>query len=160
MLWELLDRLNIITGIIVSIPVVWSWWILITQKRRQKELIKSLEFLKGNRPVAIIVDIGPGNSVEQVKFFLKDSNMDMEVLQYSIDELQPDKIQDFVVKLQQLKASAMERGSDRIHLFYRGPVAGALITGEVFSNIAVTIYHFNKSKGTYESWGPLHRSFL
>jgi len=54
----------------------------------------------------------------------------------------------------------MAKGTDRIHLFYRGPVVGALIVGEIFSNTAVTIYHYDKSTGYYESWGPLHRSFV
>lgn len=160
MLWDLLDRVNIIIGIGVSIPVVWSWWILFTQKRRQKALLKSLEYAKGNRPLAILIDFGPGDSENQVKLYLKANNMDMELLKYSASELKKEAIQDFVTELQKLKARAMERGADKIHLFYRGPVVGALITGEVFSNSSVNIYHFDKATGTYESWGPLHRSFL
>ncbi|MCX7793200.1 MAG: SAVED domain-containing protein [Thermodesulfovibrionales bacterium] len=160
MLWDLLDRINIIIGIIVSLPVISSWWMIYTQKKRQKILIQSLEAAKGNRPVAILIDFGPGESENQVRLFLQENGINSELIKYSSPELKKEDLDNFVRELHRLKARAMEKGADRIHLFYRGPVVGALITGEVFSNASVTIYHFDKASGTYESWGPMHRSFL
>lgn len=75
MLWELLNKFNIIIGIIVSIPVIWSWWILYNQKKRQNALIKSLEFVKGNRPVPILIDFGSEDSENQVRVYLKANNI-------------------------------------------------------------------------------------
>lgn len=158
-MWDLLDKLNTIIGIAVSIPIVWSWYFLYKQKKRQNELIRSMEYAKGNRPVAVLIDLGHGEIENQVRVFLKGNNMDMDILKYSAQELKKETLQDFVDELQKLKARAMEKGCDKIHLFYRGPVVGALIVGEVFSNTAVNIYHLNKD-GSYESWGPLHRSFI
>lgn len=160
MLWELLDKCSMIISIIVSIPVMLSWWILFTQKKRMKLLLKSMESTPGNRPVAALIDFGPGDGENQVKIFLKTNNMDMDLLKYSANELRRETLQDFVNELHKLKANAMQKGCDKLHLFYRGPIVGALITGEVLSNTSVNIYHFDKATGTYESWGPLHRSFL
>ncbi|BCB96584.1 hypothetical protein JZK55_15060 [Dissulfurispira thermophila] len=159
-MWELLDKVNIIIGTIVAIPVFWSWYFLITQRRRQKQLIKSLETLSGDRPVAVSIDLMPGESENQALMYLKKHNLDMEFLKITREKLKKDELQNFVEELHKIKAEAMSKGADRIHLFYRGPVVGAMIVGEVFSNTSVTIYHFDKATGTYESWGPLHRSFI
>lgn len=158
--WDAIDKLGIIIGIIASIPIFWSWTILLGYRRRQRQIIKSLEKKSGDRPIAISIDLMPGESKNQVMLSLKTLGMDMEILKLTQERLNKDSLQDFVDGLHRLKADAMAKGTDRIHLFYRGPIVGALIVGEVFSNIAVTIYHFDKSTGTYESWGPLHRSFI
>jgi len=159
-LWQLLDKTSIIFGIIVSIPVIWSWIILLGYGKRQKNFIKSLENIKGDKPVAISIDLMPGESENQVLAYFKKNNMEMNILKITRDRLDKDSIDDFVNELYKIKAEAMAKGTDKIHLFYRGPIIGALITGEVFSNTAVNIYHYNKATGTYESWGPIHRSFI
>lgn len=159
-LWQLLDKTSIIFGIIVSIPVIWSWIILLGYGKRQKNFIKSLENIKGDKPVAISIDLMPGESENQVLVYLKKNNMEMDILRITKDRLDKDSIDDFVKELYKVKAEAMAKGADKIHLFYRGPITGALITGEVFSNTSVNIYHYDKATGTYESWGALHRSFI
>jgi len=144
----------------LAIPAIWSWIILLGYKNRQKSLIKTFESIKGDRPIAISIDLMPGESENQVLVYLKKNNMEMDILKIKKDRLDKDSIDDFVSELYKIKAEAMRKGADKIHLFYRGPVAGALITGEVFSNTAVIAYHYNKASGTYESWGLLHRSFI
>lgn len=134
---------------------------LLGQKRKQKQILKMLESHKGNKPIAVIIDLMVGDSEPQVLLHLKNLGLlNIERLKISKEILKKDEIQDFVQDLLKIKGEAMAKGTDKIHLFYRGPVVGAMIAGEVFSNSAVTIYHFNKESGTYESWGPLHRSFL
>ena len=158
-LWDWIQNVEAFIGVILAIPVFWSWYILLGNKRRQKQLIKSLEVATGDRPIAISIDLMPGESENQALMFLKKQNLDMELFKITREMLRKDEIQDLVLELYKIKADAMSKGADRIHLFYRGPVIGALIVGEVFSNTAVTIYHFDKNTGCYESWGPLHRSF-
>lgn len=158
-LWEIINRSNTIVELALAVPVVWSWLILLTQRRRQRALIKNIEAMKGKVPVAILVDLGPGESENQVRSYLVKENLDMEILKYTARELRKEDLDTFVEELQNLKAEAMKKGADKVHLFYRQPVVGALIVGEVFSNFPVNIYHYNKN-GSYESWGPLHRTFL
>lgn len=158
--WNWIERTDAIVGLILAVPVFWSWYILIGSRRRQKQLIKSLETMSGDRPVAVSIDLMPGESENQAIMYLKKHNLDMELLKITREMLNKDDLQNFVEELHKIKAEAMAKGADRIHLFYRGPVVGAMIVGEVFSNTAVTIYHFDKNTGLYESWGPLHRSFI
>lgn len=158
-LWEMMNRSNTVVELAIAVPVIWSWLILLTQRRRQKALIKNIEAMKGNVPVAILVDLGPGESENQVRSYLIKENLNMDILKYTSRELRKEDIDTFVNELHSLKAEAMKKGADKVHLFYRGPVAGALIVGEVFSNLPVNIYHYSKTGG-YESWGPLHRTFL
>lgn len=159
-IWSVVDRIGIVIGLTITVPIFWSWYLLVTTKRRQKTFIKSLEKLSGNRPAAVLIDIGVGDSENQVIAYLKEKNLDVVPLKINIEKLQKDELQSFVEKLHAIKAGAMSKGADRLHLFYKGPVVGALIVGEVFSNTAVTIYHFEKTTGSYESWGSLHRSYL
>lgn len=158
--WEAVDKFGVIIGLLVAVPVFWSWWILLTQKRRQKHLLRSLEKISGDRPVAVSIDLMPGESGNQAFMYLKKQGLEMELLKISRERLDKDMLQGFVTELLRVRTEAMGKGADRLHLFYRGPVAGALLVGEVFSNTAATIYHFDKNLGTYENWGPLHRSFL
>lgn len=157
--WDTLDKIGIVVGLLLSVPVFWSWTILLGQKRRQKRILRSLERNPGDNPVAVLIDIGPEEIQNQVIAFLKKSGTNMELLKVSIKKLEKEKLQDFVDDLHKIMAQAMEKGADRFHLFYKGPVAGALLVGEVFGNTVTTIYHLDKSIG-YESWGPLHRTYL
>jgi hypothetical protein len=157
--WDTVDKIGIVVGLLLALPVFWSWVILLGQKKRQKRILQSLSQSSGEMPVAVVVDIGPEEIKNQVVAFLKKSAMDMELLAVSAKRLDKENLQDFVADLHRVKAQAMEKGADRFHLFYRGPVPGALIAGGVFSNTVTTIYHLDKGVG-YESWGPLHRSFL
>ncbi len=158
--WDLIQNAEALIGVVLAVPVLWSWYILLGNKRRQRQLIKSLEATVGDRPVAISIDLMPGESENQALAFLKKHGLNMELLKITRERFDKDNLQDFVSELHKIKAEAMAKGADRLHLFYRGPVVGALVVGEVFSNTATNIYHFDKNIGTYESWGPLHRSFI
>lgn len=158
--WEAVDRFGIIIGLLVAVPVFWSWGILLTQKRRQRQLLKRLEKISGDRPLAVSIDLMPGESGNQALLYLKKQGLDMEFLKVTREQLDKEGLQNFIEELHKVRAEAMMKGADRLHLFYRGPVVGAMLVGEVFSNTAATIYHFDKNLGTYENWGPLHRSFL
>lgn len=157
--WMFIGKISSFVSIMVAIPVFWSWSILLGQKRRQQRMLQSLEKVTGDNPVAVIVDISPEEIENQVKLYLSKNSMHMDVLKVKKKILGKDTVQDFVEELIKVKAQAMEKGADRFHLFYRGPVVGAIIVGGIFGNTVTTIYHLDKIVG-YESWGPLHRTYL
>lgn len=159
-MWDLIEKFSVIFGIILSVPVVWSWFILLGSKKRQKILIKTLEKSPGNRPAYLLVDIGKGESENQVISFLSSQGVTgVKPVTISYEQVTKDDLQNLVEKLQEIKGKSMESGVDRFHIFYKGPVAFAMIVGEVFSNTPATVYHYDLKSGKYESWGPLHRRY-
>lgn len=93
----------------------------------------------------------------QVRDYLASENLQMEVESLAFPMLTVDKAPEFVEELRKARAKLIEKGVNKIHLFYMGPVVGALLAGDVFSNSAVQIYH-HKQTGSYEKWGPLTHS--
>lgn len=159
-MWDIIEKFSVILGIVLSIPVFWSWMILLGSKRRQKMLIKSLEKNPGDRPTYLLVDIGKGESQNQVISFLNSQGVsDAKPVAISREQVTKDDLQELVNKLQEIKGKAMEDGADRFHIFYKGPVAFAMMVGEVFSNTPATVYQYDLKSGKYESWGPLHRRY-
>ena len=151
-MWDLIEKFSVIFGIILSVPVVWSWFILLGSKKRQKILIKTLEKSPGNRPAYLLVDIGKGESENQVISFLSSQGVTgVKPVTISYEQVTKDDLQNLVEKLQEIKGKSMESGVDRFHIFYKGPVAFAMIVGEVFSNTPATVYHYDLKSGKYES---------
>jgi len=158
---EYLDPFGIVIGLLVAIPVFWSWLILMGSRRRQKQLIKSIQNSQGERPIALVVNVGQGDASNQVRAYIASSGYKMELEALNIEALNLDEIAGFVQKLRRKRADFMSKGVGKIHLFYFGPVTGALLVGDVFSNGSVTIYYYQRDTGGYESWGPLtHPMYL
>lgn len=157
--WAQIDQLATAIGIVTAIPVFWSWFILLGYRRRQVALIESITRSPGDRPMALAISIArdatPIDISNQVRAFLADQGMQMEVASLPWPVLSVDKTTDYVAELRKMRAKLIERGVGQVHLFYMGPVVGALLAGDVFSNGAVQIYYHNQGTGNYEKWGPL-----
>jgi hypothetical protein len=153
--WDSTDKVSILLGIITAVPVFWAWFILFRWRQRQKRIIENIGREAGDRPVSLAVSIGPSNITNQVKAYLAQNDNEMEVETIHLPSLAIDKTVELVEKIRVARAKLLERGAGKIHLFYMGPVVGALLVGDVFSNGSVVIYYYNSDKATYECWGPL-----
>jgi len=158
-MWDWVDKSGTIIGILTTIPVVWSWFILFSYRRRQEALIKEIISGPGDRPIALAVSVARDNTPidisNQVKAYLGEQRMAMDVESLSLPVLTADKTTEFVAELRKMRAKLIEKGFGQTHLFYMGPVVGALLVGDVFSNGACRIYYHNQGTGKYEKWGPL-----
>jgi len=158
--WFLLDRVGIVLGIVLALPVFWSWIILLGYRRRQNRLLQEIRKQPGDRPIALIVNIGEGDIANQVRRYLESQDSQMDIKLLSEKTLSQDTIAEFTEKIRAIRAEFMEKSIDKIHLFYRGPVAGALLVGDTLSNgFPVLVYHLDKQKG-YECWGPLTQPLI
>lgn len=81
-------------------------------------------------------------------FTLAEAPKDVETIHLSL--FTRDNTVEFVEKLRETRARLLKIGAGTIHLFYIGPVVGALLISDVFSNGSMIIYHYNKDKATYE----------
>ncbi|RLB77600.1 MAG: hypothetical protein DRH15_11100 [Deltaproteobacteria bacterium] len=154
-LWNWIDKTSTFFGIITAVPVFWAWFILLRWRQRQKRIVESIGRAAGDRPVSLVISVGPSDITNQVKAYLAQNDNKMEVETIHLSSLTINKTVEFVEKLRGIRARLLERGAGTIHLFYMGPVVGALLIGDVFSNGSVVIYYYNKDKATYECWGPL-----
>lgn len=159
MMWNWIDKFGTIIGLLTTIPVVLSWFILRGYRRRQVALINSIKANPGNRPISLAISVACDNTPidisNQVRAYLAEQGMKMDVDALSLPVLTEDKTTDFVAELRRMRAKLIEKGIGQTHLFYMGPVVGALLVGDVFSNGAVQIYYHNQGTGKYEKWGPL-----
>jgi len=158
-MWDWIDKFGTIIGILATIPVVWSLSILLGYRRRQRALIDSIKANPGDRPIALAISVARDNTPidisNQVRAYLEGEGMEMDVEALSLPALTADKTTEFVAELRKMRAKLIEKGIGQTHLFYMGPVVGALLVGDVFSNGAVRIYYHNQGTGKYEKWGPL-----
>lgn len=154
-IWSWIDKTSALLGIITATPVFWAWFILLRWRQRQKRIVESIGRVAGDRPISLVISVGPSDITSQVKAYwaTKGDKMEMETVHFP--PLAINKTVEFVEKLRGIRAKLLERGAGTIHLFYMGPVVGALLVGDVFSNGSVVIYYYNKEKVTYECWGPL-----
>lgn len=158
-MWDLIDKFGTIVGLFTAIPVIWSWIILRGYRLRQKEIIESIKSNPGDRPIALAISVAKGNEPldisNPVRVYLVAEKMKMDVEHLSLPALTANNTSEFVAELRKMRARLIEKGVGQTHLFYMGPVVGALLTGDVFSNGAVRIYYHNHGTGQYEKWGPL-----
>jgi hypothetical protein len=154
-IWQFVERSSVIVGLLSFIPILWSWFILLSYRQRQKKILESIKTNPGKRPIALAIGVGNADISNQVRAHLETENMRMEIETLCFPALASATIDDFVQKLRTTRARLIERGVDTVHLFYMGPVAGALLVGDVFSNSRVQIYYHDRNTGRYECWGPL-----
>lgn len=154
--WLIADRLSMAIGLISFIPILWSWIILVNYRQRQKKLLENIKQNPGDRPIALAIGVGGGfDIVNLVRMHLENEHQSMEVERLSFPALTSNGVDDFVKELRKVRGKFIEKGVDTVHLFYMGPVTGALLVGDVFSNSRVQIYYYDRNTGRYANWGPL-----
>jgi hypothetical protein len=153
--WTTADRFSIIIGIISFLPILGSWWILLNYRRRQQKLLTAIRQNPGDRPMALAISIGNTDISNQVRSQLEAEHQQMHLEPLHFPALAENNVREFVDKLRITRAKLIEMGVSKIHLFYMGPVTGALLVGDVFSNGSVSIYYHDRNTGHYQCWGPL-----
>ncbi|MCX7628204.1 MAG: SAVED domain-containing protein [Methylophilaceae bacterium] len=160
--WEVLGRTSIIVGLILAIPVFWTWWQVVFGERRQRRRwIKEISRQPGHRPGVLIIDLLPGRNIEaNVKRHLaKDEvlgNIPEDRIAHvkRMDMFKPSDVAEYARELRNVLRRLQDAGVDVIHLFHAGPDVSALIAGAELSNGArVLLYHYEQ--GEYHTFGPL-----
>lgn len=147
-LWTTLDRIGIVLGIVAFIPIAWA---VVLYWRRNVRLKKSINnaIARANTHQPIYIELTGKNAViEAAENYLRKRELSGEILPFIKLDKKGVNLNDFdeVEKLKNelvgLKLAAMTKAPECIHLFYSGPVAVAVILGDIFSNCKnVHIYH-------------------
>ncbi|CAL1241051.1 hypothetical protein [Candidatus Methylocalor cossyra] len=165
---DVLDPIGIWIGLILAVPVFWTWIDLsLLRGRRHRRWLEQVRREPGRRPAILIVDLKPEADIRaQVENFRMTDPQLREIPEARIGRVFRDRalsVADLPALLDEVRdrgAEFMRQGVDTIHLFYAGPLAPMAMIGAQFANgFKVLVYqHRPGSGGGYENWGPLRPS--
>lgn len=160
--WLWTDRVAMIAGLLISIPVLWTWWqIVFGEPARRRKWLREVSREPGSRPGVLVVDLLSGRDITaSVKNYiaaddtLKAIGSDCTVSVRRDEPLTPDDVADLARELRAAARRLQDAGVDVVHLFHAGPCVSALLIGAELSNgPRVLVYHFDQGK--YCCFGPL-----
>ena len=159
---DVLDPIGVVVGLIVAVPIFWTWWqVVFGEPRRLRRWHREAREQVGLRPAILIVDLLPGKNIStQAQHFIAQHEALKQIPQdrhFSIvrnESLTPETMPDFLTELREISARISHAGCDTIHCFYAGPVAAAACLGAEFANGA-RMHVYQHQNGTYLDFGPL-----
>jgi hypothetical protein len=160
--WSYLSNTANIIQILSAIPLFAGAWLLFNRSRRYKQKMKETEMGITAKPIALAISVMPVDISTQVKDYLTEKQLKMEVRTYWQKEgITPDNIVHRVEDIAKIKAELSVEGVTEVHLFLMTPVAFASFIGAIFDNwVKVKVYHHDTTTGKYEFWGFLHKAFI
>ncbi len=160
---DVLDPIGVVVGLIVTIPIFWTWWeITLGRKRRRKIWFDQVRRSTGSRPAILVIDLLPGKNIRtSVELFRKNHEFlklvpdDRIFVVSRAKQLAPDDMPGLACDLRDVAANIIEAAVDTVHLFYAGPVVPpAMIGAELANTCRVMLYQHSQTDG-YVNWGPL-----
>lgn len=161
-----LDPIGVVVGLVISVPVFWTWWdVVFGRRRRERRWFYEIRRTPGNRPGILIVDLLVGKDVRPAVERYRQQVSELQaipeerILVIRRDaKLTPEAVPDFQRELRRTAAELLKQGVDTVHCFYAGPAAVAAMVGAEFANGARMLVYQHDGSG-YQNFGPL-RSVL
>ncbi len=159
---DYLDPFGIWIGIILAIPVFWTWYQVVWGAKKQKQdWLKQIRKTPGERPAVLIVNMQPEKDIANFvkRFMQSDSNL-KEIPEERIFELvwdkplMPDNMLDFSEQLRKKIAEIYRCGPDKLHYFHAGPTTAAACVGAELKN-SMQVFLYQYTQGQYQNFGPL-----
>jgi hypothetical protein len=164
----ILDPLGIVIGLILAIPVFWTWYqVVFGAQRQQRRWLHEISVSPGVRPVILILDLLPGKNIRAaVEQFRQQDAVLKQVPPERIftlswnKPLTPATLHDLHQALRRVSHDILNAGTDRIHYFHAGPVAAAASAGAEFANGApVVLYQYDSGLGIYQRIGAMQAGY-
>ncbi|MBU2003738.1 MAG: hypothetical protein KKF08_00015 [Gammaproteobacteria bacterium] len=145
----ILDPLGIVVGLILAIPVFWTWYQVVWgNRRRYRQYLQAIRRAPGNRPAILILDLLPGKNIRAaVENHCQQHETLRDIARERIFYLQRDglgayQLDAFKSDVRRLVGEMYAQGVDRIHYFHAGPgMAAAMIGAELANGCPVLLYH-------------------
>lgn len=159
---DILDPISIWVGIIISVPVFWTWWQVTFGKERQirKWSLQARKSL-GNNPAVLIIDLLPDTEMRpQVEQYLNRQGLKFPEDRYVIydrkNTIAPQDMPELYKEIHHAVARINFMAADVVHVFYGGPGCGAALLGGELSNLPCNIHYYQSSHGVgYQDFGPI-----
>lgn len=157
-----LDPIGVVIGILIAIPVLWTWYeVTLGRRRQRRRLYQELSGNPGQRPGLLVIDLLCGKDVGpavvqfcQTEESLKAIPPERRFTLSRDQALTPEGMPDLCADLRRLAARVVGEGVDVLHYFHAGPaVAAALVGAELANGCRVILYQYDH--GTYIRLGPM-----
>lgn len=159
---QVLDPIGVWVGLVISIPVFWTWWSLTWGKDRQIKIwLKKAKQGAGSNPAVLIVDLLANTEMKpQVIQYLKKcgitiSDDRMEVIDRKAD-IAPDDMPQIAKEVYQAVGKMNYMAADVVHVFFGGPGCVGLLLGAELANLPCQVHFHQASRGQgYQDFGPI-----
>lgn len=157
-----LDPVGVVIGLIIAVPVFWTWWeVTLGRRRRHRRWHRELRERPGARPAILIVDLLAGkDACESVERYRHTVPALAEIPAERVftisrnNRLTPDAMPELHRELREAARAILLSGTDTLHYFHAGPACAAALVGAEFSNACrVLIYQWDQ--GSYDNFGPI-----
>lgn len=166
---EVLDPIGIVIGLIISVPIFWTWYDLVLGRRRRfNKWRKHASSYTGELKAILIIDLLSGKDMSnQVERYITSQQetlgnipKERRVHLNWQDEMTPENAPDIARRMQEEIASL--QGIDELHVFYGGPTTAAAMLGAELANIGckVMLYQNDRNQQKYVNFGPLRYPHL
>jgi hypothetical protein len=157
-----LDPIGVVVGVLIAIPVVWTWWdIVVGQRRRRRRWFREARERAGECPAILIVDLLEGKDIRTaVERYRSQADAlkavpDDRVFAIRRDgRLAPDDMPGLVEEIRHVAGQIVAAGADVVHYFHAGPAVVAALAGAEFANGCRFLLYQHESTG-YRNFGPL-----
>lgn len=158
---NVLDPFSIVIGLVLAIPVFWTWYQVVWgHRRRYRHYLRAIRQSPGERPAILIVDLLPGKNIRAaVENYCQQDEALRAISQERVFHLQRDglgtyQLDTFKADVRRLTGEMFAQGVDRIHYFHAGPgMAAAMVGAELGNGCTVMLYHHEGDR--YEEYGLL-----
>jgi hypothetical protein len=157
-----LDPIGVVVGLILAIPVFWTWIdVVFGERRRRRRRFQEARTQPGQRPAILIVDLLTEKeirlAVEQYRFTLetlKDIPEERIITVTRDRRLQAEDMPELAQEIRAAAARLVATGTDTVHYFHAGPAVPAAIVGAELANAhRVLLYQYGPDG--YRNFGPL-----
>jgi DNA-binding transcriptional LysR family regulator len=145
-----LDPLSIVIGLVLAVPVFWTWYQVVWGSRRRYRLyLQAIRTTPGQRPAILIIDLLPERNIRAaVENYAQQYSPLRQIPRERVFHLQRNglnrlQLDAFQADLRQQVGEMYAQGVDRIHYFHAGPSMAAAMVGAALSNACpVLLYHY------------------
>jgi len=155
-----MDVLNNVASIVqlVSFAIfLWAAGLLFVRSRRYRQKLARLEETETPRPVALAVGLAGMDISEQVKGFLEDKGLNLEVRTlYHPAPVTRESFSEILHEILRIKRELTQARATEVYLFLGAPMTMAVAIGSLLDNwVPLRLYHF--TRGTYEYHATLYK---
>ena len=157
-----LDPVGVVIGLIIAVPVVWTWFdVVIGQRRRRRRWFRDACLNPGERPAILVVDLLTSKDVRTSveNFRQQDEQLRMvprdRIVRVSrVKRLTPDQMPELLWDIRRAVGELIAGGVDTVHCFHAGPALVSALVGAELTNACLVLLYQHEANG-YRNFGPL-----
>jgi hypothetical protein len=157
-----LDPIGVVVGLIIAVPVVWTWIdVVFGERRRKRRWFREARSRPGQRPAILIVDLLAAKEIRPAVEHYRHTHDALRAIPedriLTISRAKRLCAEDMPELAEEVRAAAgklIAAGVDTVHYFHAGPAAVAAIVGAELGNAQRVIVYQHDPDG-YHNFGLL-----